>query len=160
MGPRKRRASDGICKDGFPQWFAEGTLFRKHFPGHGPFDDTMAKLRKPFYLVRYSDGDEEELDRSDEVNDGIKMFRIHTARRVGNITAAYKTHLELFSAMDDATYIASLPDLHTSTPSVMAVRDHSHCHFHHKLCKRFSNLLAPSKSEAKLFNDEVCLLPP
>ena len=75
MGPRKRRASpDDVCKDGFPRWFAEGTSIRKHFPGHGSFDGTIAKLRKPFYFIRYSDGDEEELDRN-EVIDGIKMFR-------------------------------------------------------------------------------------
>ena len=74
MGPRKRRASDDVSKDGYPRWFEEGTLIRKHFPGHGAFDGTITKLRKPFYFVRYSDGDEEELDRN-EVIDGIKMFR-------------------------------------------------------------------------------------
>ena len=60
-----------------------------------------------------------------------------------DIIAPYKTRFELSSAMDNAVYMASLPHLHTSTPSVMAVRVHSHCHFHHRLCKRYKQPSRP-----------------
>ena len=54
-------------------WFSVGTAIRKHFPGRGSFDGVVVKLREPYYFVRYSDGDEEELD-ANEVNHGIKVF--------------------------------------------------------------------------------------
>ena len=53
--------------------FSVGTAIRKHFPGRGSFDGVVVEIREPYYFVRYSDGDEEELD-ADEVKDGVKVF--------------------------------------------------------------------------------------
>ena len=90
----------------YPAVFDVGTNVRKHFPGHGAFDGSIVEVRASLYFVRYSDGDEEELDRT-EVIRGIQMHHAFHAGADSNDVAEEIVETESSDDEEEERYPAT-----------------------------------------------------